>query len=694
MKLVNPAIAVLLCLFLVNVAKAQSSSPSKKQQQPNIIFILTDDLGYGDVGVFFQNERQKNNDRSEPFTHTPQLDRLATSGAMLPHHYTAAPVCAPARASFLLGVHQGHANVRNNQFDKALEDNHTVATVLRTAGYKTAAFGKWGLQGGKKGGADWPAHPLNRGFDYFMGMMRHSDGHEHYPKEGLYRGAKEVWENRQNIAGGLDKCYTTDLWTAAAKKWIIENSQSGKSKPFFMFLAYETPHAVLELPTQAYPSGGGVKGGLQWVGQPGRMINTASGTIDSWVHPDYAAATYDHDQNPSTAEVPWPDVYKRYATSVRRIDDAIGDLVQLLKELKIDDNTLVVFSSDNGPSIESYLKEDYAADFFNSFGPFDGIKRDVWEGGVRVPTIAWWPGRIRPRTVMTTPSGMYDWVATFAEAAGVTPPARLDGVSLLPALSGKGQQQAPTVYVEYFHKSATAPFEEFSESRRKRRRNEMQLIRTGDTLGVRCDIRSAEDPFEIYDIVKDPKQTVNLAGRPGMEGLQAHMQALVLQMRRPDTTAQRPYDEALVPACEPVGTAPGVRWKAVQGEFPWVANIDSRKPAEKGVVPVPGPAAGKGIKKGAMLYEGFIDVPQDGAYTFYLSADGGALLRLHEATVVDADYGYKPGKERSGTVQLRAGLHPFRLYYTRKGNAKPKLDWQWAGPGISKQSVPAIRLKH
>ena len=694
MKFITLGIAGLLCLFSVANVDAQSRPPSKKEQQPNIIFILTDDLGYGDVGVFFQNERQKLNDRSEPFTHTPQLDKLATAGALLPHHYTAAPVCAPARASFLLGVHQGHANVRNNQFDKALEDNHTVATVLRTAGYTTAAIGKWGLQGSKKGGKDWPAHPLNRGFDYFMGMMRHSDGHEHYPKEGLYRGAKEVWENRNDIAAGLDKCYTTDLWTAAAKKWIADFKQINKLKPFFMYLAYETPHAVLELPTQAYPAGGGVKGGLQWVGQPGRMINTASGTVDSWVHPDYVSATYDHDKSPTTPEVAWPDVYKRYATSVRRIDDAIGDLMQLLRDLKIDDNTLVVFSSDNGPSVESYLKEDYAADFFNSFGPFDGIKRDVWEGGVRVPTIAWWPGRIRGRTVVSTPSGMYDWAATFAEAAGVTPPARLDGVSLLPALSGREQQQLQHVYIEYFHKSATAPFEEFGAARRKRRRNEMQLIRLGDTLGVRYDIQSAGDPFEIYDIVKDPKETTDLARRPGMEALQSRMQALVLQMRRPDTSAQRPYDAAPVPAGEPARTAPGVHWKAVSGDFPWVANIEALKPLAEGMVPLPDPKAAKGARQGAMLFEGFIDVPQDGDYTFYLSADAGALMRLHGATLVDADYGYQPGTERSATVRLRAGLHPFRLFYLLKRTTDPKLELQWTGPGINKQVVPASRFRH
>lgn len=694
MKYVLAAFALGCSVVLSVNAQVQSRPSSNSAQQPNIIFILADDLGYGDVGVFFQNQRRQVNDRSEPYTYTPQLDKLANSGALLPQHYTAAPVCAPARASFLLGVHQGHANVRNNQFDKALEDNHTVASVLRAAGYKTAVIGKWGLQGNGKG-PDWPAHPLNRGFDYYLGMIRHGDGHEHYPKEGLYRGSKQVFENRANIAEGLDKCYTADLWTAAAKKWITDFEKTNKPhQPFFMYLAYETPHAVQELPTQAYPAGGGLKGGMQWVGTPGHMINTASGTIDSWYHPDYAHATYDHDKNPSTPEVPWPDVYKRYATSVRRIDDAIADLMQLLRDLNIDDNTLVVFSSDNGPSIESYLKEDLAADFFNSFGPFEGIKRDVWEGGVRVPTIAHWPGHIAAGTVITTPSAQYDWLPTFAEAAGVPAPARIDGVSLLPSLTGKGKQVPGTVYVEYFHNGTTPAFEEFDKKHRKRRRGDMQMIRMGDTVGVRYNIQSKDDDFEIYNVADDPKQVANLSSRPGMAAVQQRMKAAVLQLRRPDSSSQRPYDEALVPAAVPERTTAGVRWKAVSGDFPWVANVDDRKAAEAGVTTVLNPGIAQSVKKGVILFEGFIDIPADGTYTFSLTANSGALLRIHDATVIDADFGYRPGAERSGTMRLQKGLHPVRLYYSLKQGPKAVLDLKWEGPGVTRQGIPAANLKY
>src|SRR5699024_6272852 len=157
------------------------------------------------------------------------------------------------------------------------------------------------------------------------------------------------------ITDKLDKSYTTDLWTAAAKKWIVDYKKSDKKdEPFFMYLAYDTPHAVMELPTQAYPEGGGLKGGVQWLGEDGHFINTASGEVDSYVYPEYDKATYDHDDNPDTPEVEWPETYKRYATSNRRIDDAVGDIMQLLKDLNIDENTLVVYTSDNGVSAETY----------------------------------------------------------------------------------------------------------------------------------------------------------------------------------------------------------------------------------------------------------------------------------------------------------------------------------------------------
>ncbi|MDB5296261.1 MAG: sulfatase [Phycisphaerales bacterium] len=690
-------------------APATSAAPAR----PNVIFILADDLGYGDLGAFFQNGRRAAADRAAPAHLTPNLDAMAAGGVRLTDHYCSAPVCAPARASLLLGVHQGHANVRDNQFDKALEDNHTLATVLRHAGYATGAVGKWGLQGKPNTRPpDWPAHPLNRGFDDYYGYVRHADGHEHYPKEGVYRGAKEVWDNRTEVSAGLDKCYTTDLFAARAKKWVVDHAAAAAAttrpaKPFFLYLAFDTPHAACELPTTAYPAGGGLVGGLQWAGKPGGMINTAGGTVDGWYHPDYAAATYDDDGNPATPEVPWPDVYKRYATSVRRIDDAIGDLLHLLKDLKIDDNTLVVFTSDNGPSIESYLKDQpYRPTFFGSYGPFDGIKRDCWEGGLRVPTVARWPAAIPTGRVSKVPSSFPDWMPTLAALAGVPAPARSDGVSLLPALTGSGSQAEPRVYVEYFEGGRTPKFDAFEPARRNRLRRQMQALRIGDYVGVRYDVAAHADPFEIYDAVNDPKQARNLAARPDMAALQQRMKDTVLRVRRPSADAPRPYDTEPLPPVAAPAAKPGLAWQAVDRSFPWAPQWEAIGGTNAGVSPLPDPSAvrpkpaaapaGPGAGGLAVHFSGFVEVPADGAYTFFVSADAAALLRVHEATVVDADYGHVVGGEVAGSILLKAGRHPIALSYARQagGGAGPRLTLSWAGPGGEKRQVPAEALSH
>jgi len=229
--------------------------------------------------------------------------------------------------------------------------------------------------------------------------------------------------------------------SSATRRWTKRSSS-------ICALAYDTPHAKLQLPPGEFPAGGGAKGGVQWLGKPGAMINTAGGTPDSYTHPDYAGVTWDHDRDAATPERPWPDVYRRFATDVRRIDDCVGDVLALLRDLKIDDNTLVVFTSDNGPSQESYLPEKYEADFFNSFGPFDGIKRDLLEGGIHMGALARWPGAVPAARVSDAPSQFHDWMPTFAELAGVPAPARTDGVSLVPTLTGKGAQEPSRVYVE------------------------------------------------------------------------------------------------------------------------------------------------------------------------------------------------------------------------------------------------------
>jgi arylsulfatase A-like enzyme len=504
----------------------------------------------------------------------------------------------------------------------------------------------------------------------------------------------QVWENQNEISDKLDKCYTTDLFAARAKQWILDQQKTNSTQPFFIYLAFDTPHAVDELPTQAFPSGGGKNGGLRWLGAPGKMINTASGKIDSWYHPDYANATYDADGNPNTPEIPWPDVYKRYATSVRRIDDCVGDLLQLLKDLHLDSNTLVVFSSDNGPSIESYLKQSLEADFFNSFGPFDGIKRDLWEGGFRVPTIAWWPSHIAPGKTSSQPSQFHDWMATFADAAGVPSPARCDGVSLLPLLTGRGEQQKSIIYSEFFNEGKTPKYPEFAPSRRGEKRGQMQTIRLGNYQGIRYQVKSHSDDFEIYDVTKDPGQRKNLGSNSEFSALQKQMKDAVLQVRRPDPNAPRPYDNELVPSISIKSAKPGLKWSAYEGAFPWVPELTTLKASASGIAKKPDVSVRPRDNDFALLFSGYLKVPADGDYTIFLTTDSGALLRIHEATVIDADFGYSRGTEKSATIRLQAGQHPIRIYYTRKDSGKPALEISWSGPGFEKQRVPESAFWH
>lgn len=676
-------------LHLVSVLMASAALAAADAPKPNVIFILCDDLGYGDVGVFFQNLRHTNNNHAEPWHMTPKLDTMAAEGIQLRGHYCPAPVCAPSRASLITGVSQGHANVRDNQFDKALENNHTLGSVLKEAGYKTALIGKWGLQGSGTSPATWPAYPTKRGFDYFYGYVRHADGHEHYPKEGVNpsKGPKEVWDMDSEVSSDLDKCYTADLWTARAKKWIVDQKTAEPAKPFFLYLAFDTPHATIQLPTQAYPAGGGLNGGLQWTGTPGAMITTASGTVDSWIHPDYAIATYDADKNPATAEVAWPNVSKRYATSVRRIDDCVGDLIQTLKDLQVDDNTLIVFTTDNGISDESYLSQALDPQFFNSFGPFDGIKRDCWEGGIRVGALVRWPAGIPANRSNEAPSQFQDWLPTLAELAGVPAPARADGVSLVPTLSGTGTQKPSQVYVEYAVSGNTPSYAEFQSVKRNRARGQMQAIRVGDLVGVRYNIQSHADPFEIYDVANDPQQLNNLA--PSQTALQQQMKDSVLRMRRPDAATPRPYDSEPMPPLGPGPVVPGVVWSAYTREFPWVAKLDTLTPSATGEAARPDVSVRPQDQNVGLLFSGYLQAPADGDYTFYLNSDSGALLRIHEATVIDEDFGYTGGTEKSGVIKLKAGRHPFRIYYKHGNIGIPAMSLQWSGPAIAKQAVPA-----
>jgi len=656
---------------------------------PNILFVLVDDMGWGDLGVFYQNSRNFAANRNAPAFSTPRLDTMAAEGMQLRRHYCPAPVCAPSRASLILGVHQGHANIRDNQFDKALEDNHTLPGVLRQAGYATAIFGKWGLQGT---GTPPAAHPQNRGFDYFYGYMAHEDGHHHYPKENGYN----VWDGLATAnLNDLDKCYTTDLWTARTKKWMVDHQAANPSQPFFIYLAYDSPHAQLQVPTSPYPSGGGTSGGMRWLGTPGAMITSATGTIDSWIHPDYSSATYDHDNNSSTAEIAWPDYAKRHATMIRRLDDAMADLIQTLKDLNIDNNTLIVFTSDNGPHNEAGTGGSYTQNptFFDSFGPMDGIKRDTWEGGMREPTLVRWPGHIPAGGISSAASQFQDWMPTLAEAAGIPAPARTDGVSLLPTLTGSGTQRESTIYVEYQYSGSTPSYTEFESSRRGATRGQEQVIHLDGYKGIRYNIAAATDDFQIYNTLTDAKETTNLAGTSAyFISLQQRMKDRVLQVRRPGGGVTRPYDSASVPSVNVSPTIAGLNYRAFEDSYPWVPDFTPISGATNGNCSGIDLSVRTRNDQIGLLYTGYLNVPADGSYTFYLNTDGKAFLRLHDAGVIDADFGYTGGTERSTTLNLKAGLHPLKLGYVRGTGGSPALSLQWSGPSIAKQQIPSANL--
>ncbi|WP_411846560.1 sulfatase-like hydrolase/transferase [Roseibacillus persicicus] len=620
---------------------------------PNIIFILCDDLGYGDLGVTWQNERSSGKKH-----HTPHLDRMAAEGVLMDRHYCPAPVCAPSRGSFLTGFHQGHCGIRNNQFDKALPNDHTVASTLKAGGYRTALVGKYGLQGKGKNAAEWPAYPTKRGFDDFFGYVRHADGHVHYPahewplgNSASHRSKKQVWWNDREVSATLDKCFTGDLFTAFAKKWIVEGLEEKPKQPFFLYLAYDTPHAALQLPTGPYPEGGGLEGGLQWTGKPGAMINTAQSQIDSWVHPDH--------KQPG-----WTKTEKRQAGMIRRLDDSVGDLLQLLKDLEIDDNTLVIFTSDNGPHDVHYLAEaKYDATRFQSYGPLNGIKRDVLEGGIRTPTLVRWPEKIPAGKVNDTPSQFHDWMTTFLAAAGLPLPAQADGVSLLATLTGQGEQEDSTVYVEYAVGGRTPNYPDFEENHRNAPRKEMQVVLVDHYKGIRTHISKPDQPFRIYDLTTDQREKNNLAGTsPQFEKLQKTMQERVIQIRRPNPSARRPYDSLPIPSISPIETEQGLRVKFQAGSFPWVPRLNELNETKVETLNFQAPVAG------AVEYSGLLEISEEGEYTFELSGSIQAVLRLHQAIMIDTDSpSIKAVESAKGTVRLEKGLHPFRLSYLTNG---------------------------
>lgn len=731
-------------------------SAAETVQKPNIILVLVDDMGWGDLGL-----NQPAEHSGTPRIDTPVLDKLATEGAQLRRHYTCAPVCAPARASLFTGLHQGHAEViRNNSFDAALENSHTLASVLKAAGYSTALIGKWGIGGGQESGgtpSTCPAWPTKRGFDFFFGYNNHLAGHRHYPKEEsnadpeTHRNA--VWDGDAMITDDLDGCYCTDLFTARAKKWIVDQKAENKDKPVFLALTYVAPHARLGIPAGEYPNGGGLNGGVQWLGTPGKMINTASpATWDSFIHPQYrnAWAAYAQERYGNGAAHKLMTA-RRHASMITRVDEAVGDLVKLCEDLGMAENTIIIFTSDNGchdePGAVGGFKDHPAPaqdpSFFRSYGNHDGIKRDVFDGGLRVPCVVYAPGLIKSGLVSNTPTQFQDWMATVADLAGVPVPARCDGRSLLPLLQGNDSLSADpkrVLYSEYAFGGGMAQYKDYAENKKGRTRGEQQVLIFFDNRSnrwlkaIRTGIKNGNENWELFDTEADPHESTPLP-EGKCEAMQQHLKNLALWNRRaydyhraPEAPQRRnpcggfrSYDMNLVPAASAdlTTTTQGLEMKQVQATAPWVpaevqapATLDVKAANPNDTV----------LPAGTITtFSGYINVPNDGNHWhFYLTLSDvpgtKAFVKLHNFNLVDADFNYVPGSTatesaaantvevdaaRTGKkgIPLKAGLHPITITVVQGAQADGTLQLEWnRGPQGGKQTkrvtIPAEAFRN
>ncbi len=402
--------------------------------KPNIIFILADDLGYGDLGCYGQRRIR-----------TPNLDRMAAEGMRFTQHYAGSTVCAPSRCALMTGRHTGHCTVRGNVDVLMKPDEVTLAGLLKQAGYATACIGKWGI-----GHPPPPEDPHRHGFDHFFGYLSMWHAHNYYP-DFLWRNGEKVplrnvvrhpathyKKGQERLVGlALERIdYSHDLFTQEALDYV--GRQDG---PFFMFLSYTIPHA-----------------------------NNEAGSFGAHGLEVPEVGVY--------AGRDWPEPEKAKAAMITRMDRDVGRLFAALKERGLDENTLVFFTSDNGPHKEGGIDPE----FLDSNGPLRGIKRDLYEGGIRVPLLARWPGRIKAGAVSDHIGAFWDMLPTFAEVAGVEPAADTDGISLLPALLGRPQKEHEFLYWE-FHEGSSK-----------------QAVRLGRWKAVRP---APSRPIELYDLESD-----------------------------------------------------------------------------------------------------------------------------------------------------------------------------------------------
>lgn len=421
---------------------------SAESRPPNIVFILADDLGYAELGCYGQRVMA-----------TPYLDRMAQEGLRFTHFYAGATVCAPSRSVLMTGQHHGHTRVRGNAGQvnpaaQALRDGDiTVARVLQQAGYRTALVGKWGL--GDVGEAA-TGLPRRQGFDEFFGYLNQHHAHNHYP-DFLWRNEERVQlPNKVTAVGEHGGGYATeavqfadDLFADAAIKFVAEN----KSRPFFLYWSMVIPHANNERT---------------------RILKNGAEVPDVGIY----------------ADKDWPEPDKGHAAMVSRMDGYVGRLLAELRQQGLAENTLVIFTSDNGPHNES----NHSLSRFQPSGPFTGIKRSLTDGGIRVPFIAWWPGKVMAGTQSDHVGYFGDWMATAAELAGVKPPTDRDSISFAPTLLGKPAMQAQHDFLYW----------EFHEGGFKQ-----AALYQGRWKGIRTG--SPDAPIQLFDQTTDPGEKTNVA---------------------------------------------------------------------------------------------------------------------------------------------------------------------------------------
>ena len=431
------ATSVLIAVAISSRLSADKQTPAANA--PNIIFILADDLGYGDLGCYGQTNFE-----------TPHLDQLAAEGMRFTNHYAGSTVCAPSRACLHTGLHTGHVYQRFNGDIQLREDPDDIilARRLKDAGYATAMIGKSGLSCR----SDEPSLPNAKGFDYFFDYISHRAAHRYYPRSLWRMGEKIEYASNQGKEG---RVYSGEVFLEDALTYLDRH----RDDRFYLHLSLQQPHADLSVP-------------------------------DEWR--DKFAGRYEEIPYKGGGYRAEPMPKATFAAMIAYLDDTVGQIVAKLKENGIAKNTLLVFSSDNGPMSEGGWHQDH----FNSSGPLRGGKRDMYEGGIRVPMIAWWPGTISAGTTSNHVSAFWDFVPTACQAAGLEAPEDLDGISYLPTLLGESNRQAKHDYLYW----------EFYE------RGGKQAVRAGDWKGVRLNVsKQRYGPIELYNLAEDLGEVKNVA---------------------------------------------------------------------------------------------------------------------------------------------------------------------------------------